>query len=165
MERKSHPSGQPATPIESWQLWLPPNVVYNILEHVQNALPFEGGGVLLGQKETKKQLLSFVSVFHAHCFVPIDNVEKSTTRYFSAPSQTVMAVLEANKRGVSLVATVHSHPNSVPVASRFDIQEAFSYAIPHLIVGHVSTTPLFQAYRYQPTRKADEVFPVDILLL
>ncbi len=128
------------------QLILPNAIRLSLLDYMREVLPYEGGGVLLGKVHRGGPPVD--TTFCAHRFFALSNILYSSTRFLADPKQTVAAVLCSRQEGETIIATVHSHPNADAFPSPRDLQEAFDYAIPHLIVGTVNSKITTNAFFY-----------------
>ena len=93
-----------------------------MLEHAHSELPNECVGLLFGTEKGVQRR------------VPLANVAaRPETRYFAQPEELLAALQEADRRGETLLALYHSHPNGPPTPSATDLEEA-RYGVVHLVV-------------------------------
>lgn len=95
-----------------------------IWAQMEASYPNEGGGFLLGEVRGKQVLISDV--------VGIPNTfaeEEQYHRYAMTPQNYERIEAQAEAQGLSLVGYYHSHPDALPVPSRFDRH----YAWPNFI--------------------------------
>lgn len=105
--------------------------IFSILE---GTFPNEGGGFLLGKRESGDVLITDT--------IAIDNVfevEEQHHRYAMTPQDWARLEDEADARGLTLVGYFHSHPNSPAIPSEYDREHAlpnFTYLITQVNDGH-----------------------------
>lgn len=149
MEPKSDHCGQCRSSVVDGlliQLVLPYSIRSNLIQYMHDVLPYEGGGVLLGTVQHGSTLVD--ATFCAHRFFALPNTVQSPTRFLADPKRTVAAVIAACYGGETIIATVHSHPDANAIPSYRDLEEAFDYAIPHLILGQVTSSTTMKAFLY-----------------
>lgn len=109
--RRSGPA--PAT----LQVRLPAAMRAAIVAHCQGALPNEGCGLLLGQRQGTNALIVEA--------LPACNSRASPQHYEIAPEAVLAADRHARASGQTLLGAWHSHPDSQPVPSATDLAEAW----------------------------------------
>ena len=98
-----------------------------MLEHLRQALPAEGVGLLSAIRSGRELV--------AGRFYEGRNIESSRTRYTMHPADVSTALNDIERRGEVVGAVVHSHPRTPPVPSRFDLIDATLPGIVHVIAG------------------------------
>ncbi len=150
MESKSNSYGECSLSLSALrvkQLVVSYAIHSNFIQDMRAALPYEGGGVLLGRVHHGSSPVD--TTFFAHRFFVLPNTLQSSTRFLADPIQTVAAVLGSSHVGETIIATVHSHPNADAFPSIRDVQEAFDYTIAHVIVGTVTSKITTNAFFYR----------------
>lgn len=98
-------------------LYLPQQLVSEVLTHALEALPDECVGLLLGKRNCATRR------------VPLPNVARDPTRHFEAdPDALLRALMQAEERGEDLVAIYHSHPHGPSTPSNTDLEQARYHA-------------------------------------
>lgn len=106
------------------RLWLTPEQAQAILQHAKHELPREACGLLFGTSEKVQQI------------VPIPNDASDPLHHYHMEEQAFTeAMFRYSKANLSLVGSYHSHPNTHPIPSSTDIQQANYPDTPYLIVG------------------------------
>ncbi len=85
-----------------------------MVEHVIACYPEEACGLAAGNN-------AFVSEI-----IPVTNQIHSQSRFFMDPQELLTALLQIEKKGLSLLAIFHSHPDGSLAPSQLDL-ESFSY--------------------------------------
>jgi proteasome lid subunit RPN8/RPN11 len=104
-----------------------------IFQQMEGTFPNEGGGFLLGTKQSEDVLISDV--------IQVENVFETAEqyhRYAMTPQNWMKMEDEADARGLTLVGYYHSHPNHVAIPSEFDREHAlpnFVYIITSVMQG------------------------------
>ena len=93
---------------------------------------------------------------------PIANTAGEPQRLFAMdPAQQIAALRDMRERGESLYAIYHSHPNSPPVPSRTDLQEAAYPEAVYLIIS-LQTKGVLEMRGYQLRAGAVTELPLEI---
>jgi proteasome lid subunit RPN8/RPN11 len=92
-----------------------------IQDHLERCLPFEGCGLLAGQR----QLVTDVQ--------PVTNVMRSETTYRMDAGEQVRALFGFEAENLDLIAIYHSHPSGPEMPSESDRQQASYPDVAHLI--------------------------------
>lgn len=104
------------------------DLVGEMLQYATERMPYESGGLIIGQRAED-------GTQNASRFVALESAFLSETRYTARASLAVRAVFAAEQRGEQLIATVHSHPRGDGLPSMQDVQEAFGYTnFRHVII-------------------------------
>ena len=103
-------------PGEPTTVLFPRAIFDEMIAHVVASLPAEGCGLLA--------VCTSGAMTTAARFFPGTNIEGSPTRYTMEPGEVLAALLEIDRRGWRLGATVHSHPSGPATPSRTDLTEA-----------------------------------------
>ena len=90
-------------------------------EHLREAYPEEGCGVMLGRDSADAR--DVVEV------IPFENQREDSraNRYLIAPEQFLAADREARARGLDVIGFFHSHPDHPAQPSAFDLEHAWPY--------------------------------------
>ena len=113
------------------RLHIPDALIAELIEHARETAPLECCGLLAGH------VADDVGVVSAR--YPIENAARSSTEYATDPREMFVAFRSMRERGIELLAIYHSHPASVPVPSRRDIeQNTYGESVVHVIVGRGS---------------------------
>lgn len=117
-----------------------------ILRHLRLALPNEGVG-LLGVERVEGE---GIVMARARQFYPGANIRASPTRYEMDARELMAALRDIDRRGWSLGAIVHSHPNGPATPSPTDIAE-FLYPEALLVIASFAREPVdLRAWRLTP---------------
>jgi proteasome lid subunit RPN8/RPN11 len=116
-------------------LQLTPQLKQDINAHGAQAYPYEGCGLLLGQAENGRNLVT--------ALYPVENrwevEEEKRVRFLITPADMLQAELAAAGQGLDVIGIFHSHPDDVPVASPRDLAWAtwpgYSYLITEIRAG------------------------------
>ncbi len=92
------------------QLQLPRKLYRCMASHVARQLPREACGFLAGQGELVTR------------WYPVRNVATQTNRFLMDAQEQVQAMLDAEVRGLQLLAIYHSHPDGSPFPSAVDLR-------------------------------------------
>lgn len=91
-----------------------PRQIYNeMVAHLRAVYPNEGCGLLSAIVHT------------VTCHYPIKNIYNSPVKYELDPGQQIEAFHDAERRGETIVAVYHSHPNGPERPSPSDIAQAY----------------------------------------
>ncbi len=118
-------------------LYLLPEHVRSICQHGEQAFPYEGCGILIGQLQAGHKLV--------HELWPVTNTwdqgenpladgESSRRRFLIHPADFKRANDHALRKGLGILGTYHSHPNHPAIPSEFDRQHAFPWGFSCVIV-------------------------------
>lgn len=77
---------------------------------------------------------------------PLVNEEASPWRFRSEPRSMFNAIKAMRAAGADVLAVYHSHPKSVPVPSRTDLEQNYSEEVVNLIVGLGGPAPEVRAW-------------------
>ncbi|MPZ18591.1 MAG: hypothetical protein GEV06_11860 [Luteitalea sp.] len=100
-------------------------VIERITEHARAEWPNECCGLILGTDERIDEA------------VPARNLQASSSRFLVDPADHLAAVRRARATGRRVVGAYHSHPNTPPVPSPRDLEEASYTEFVYLICGPV----------------------------
>ena len=120
----------------------------SLLDHLSDALPAEGCG-LLACPEGKQGELRITHVF------PGRNVLASPTRFRMDPAEVIAAFRFMREHDLRLAAIFHSHPASPPTLSEIDRLEAHYPDAAILIVSFASSPPQAVAWRLEADSAAE----------
>ena len=109
---------------------LVPRAIYDaMLVHALAEQPNECCGLLAGVVE---EGAGRVTVRY-----PLVNALGSATRYESEPRTLFQAHRDMRERGLEVLAVYHSHPSSLPIPSKTDLERNWSEDAVNLIVGQI----------------------------
>lgn len=128
---------------------LPANVAEEIRQHLVAALPNEGCGLLAGDAD---------QVEAAYC---LENVAASPCSFTIDPEGHFRALQDAEARGWELIGAFHSHVTAPAYPSPTDIAGAAEPDWVWLVVGPMSESPRFRAFRIAGGMVAEE--PLEIV--
>lgn len=116
-------------------LRLPADLDRIVREHLRDAYPEEGCGVLLGRDRA--------GVRDVERVIPFDNRREDARerRYLIAPEQLLAADRESRAQGLDVIGVFHSHPDHPARPSAFDLEHAwpyYSYLIVSLEQGRIA---------------------------
>ena len=131
------------------ELVLPRNLVNQILTHAQQHEHTESCG-----------LISAAGGSPAHYYAVKNIAADPSTRFEMEPKQQIAAMKHMREHNEDLLAIVHSHPQSPPVPSANDMQDA-GYPEAYYIIVSLNTRGVLEMRAY---RKADgEMQPIKLL--
>ena len=131
------------------ELVLPRNLVNQILTHAQQHEHTESCG-----------LISAAGGSPAHYYAVKNIASDPSTRFEMEPKQQIAAMKHMREHNEDLLAIVHSHPQSPPVPSANDMQDA-GYPEAYYIIVSLNTRGVLEMRAY---RKADgEMQPIKLL--
>ena len=111
----------------------------DVVQHMRRCLPCEGVGLLATSAMAPRMA--------AHRYYPGRNIDASPHRYTMDPVDILGALHDMERRGMRLMAIVHSHPATPPVPSASDLAEAKIPGVLSLIVGLTPVVEL-RAWRF-----------------
>lgn len=83
----------------------------SLIEHAENALPFEAVSLLFGKTDG--------SIVRVDSVRPVENVaEEASTSFFVEPEVQYKIMMEEEARGRAMICIFHSHPAPVHPSSR-----------------------------------------------
>lgn len=133
------------------------DVLEEIELYVSKWLPFESGGILIGNR--------IDDTFYADEFVPLEGALPSTHRYLARAVHATRAVLRADREGKCVVATVHSHPDGNEEPSHTDLQNAYGYRdVLHIVVNFRKGAPACRVYKYHRTEEGYCAQPAPLVI-
>ncbi|MDR0622302.1 MAG: M67 family metallopeptidase [Deltaproteobacteria bacterium] len=103
------------------------SVLEAIRAHAARAYPFEACGFILGLLAEKGQDPGQVRGLGVLEAVNSRDPESSRRRFNVEPEEFLEAELEADRRGLGIVAIYHSHPDHPAAPSDNDLQKALPY--------------------------------------
>ena len=107
-----------------------------MVEHAEKESPFECCGILGGKDHTVKKAFE------------LQNAEKSPIRYSMAPQDQLRVFEEMEKGAMEMVATYHSHPQTIPFPSETDVKLAFYPEMTSIIISlKEEENPVVKAFR------------------
>ena len=119
-------------------MFIPECVRNDIVEHMRRYLPCEGVGLLATSAVAPGMV--------AQHFYPGRNVDASPRRYTMDPVDVLGALHDMERRGMRLMAIVHSHPDTPPIPSASDLAEA---EVPNALSLIVGLTPRVELRAWQ----------------
>ena len=124
------------------ELVLPRKLVNQILTHAQQHEHTESCG-----------LISAADGDPAHYYAVKNIAADPATRFEMEPKQQIAAMKHMREHGEELLAIVHSHPESPPVPSATDIQQA-GYPDSYYIIVSLNTKGVLEmrGYRFADTK-------------
>lgn len=127
---------------------IPYSVAREIAEHAASQAPREVCGLLAG---TAKQIVrSF----------PVTNVALSPeTEYRLDAVEQLRTMKGIDDCDLQLIGVYHSHPQSPPILSETDIEQALDHQLLHLVVSISSAKPKLKLWRVEE----DQVAPIDLV--
>ena len=127
-------------------LILPIQLAQQVVSTLEAALPFESGGLLFGR--------CHVGECVGEKFYYLASREPSEQVYSADPNALVFALFQARQQHLTLLATIHRHPQGAAVPSFKDLSEAYGYhGMFHGIVSYVGARPDMRFYAYQKTNQ------------
>jgi proteasome lid subunit RPN8/RPN11 len=123
---------------------LPAALAEEILSHSRAGLPNEACGLLAGDS-------SGVQVVY-----PTDNADASSVSYTIEPNGHFAALQDAERRGLELIGSFHSHVDGPPYPSDRDIAGAAEPDWIWLVVGPMTGDAALRAYRIRHGRVTGE---------
>jgi proteasome lid subunit RPN8/RPN11 len=118
-------------------LHLPRRLYEEMLAQARVELPNECCGLLAGRIERQGE--SAVGVVLRR--YPLVNSAASPVEFWSEPRGMFEAERDMRRHGYELLAVYHSHPTSVPVPSRTDLERNYSPDVMNLIVSLKGSKP------------------------
>lgn len=122
------------------KLQIPRATYEGMLAHAIAECPNECVGMLVGQPES-------TVVDH----YPLVNALASPTRFISEPKSQLAVERACRERGLQILAVYHSHPTSLPVPSRVDLDPEVNYwlgtEVLSVIISLMDLEPVVRAYR------------------
>lgn len=108
-----------------------------IRQHGEQAFPYEGCGILIGELKGADKIvheLWAVANTWDQAENPLADGESSRRRFLIDPADFKRANDHAVRKGLGILGTYHSHPNHAAVPSEFDRQHAFPWGFSCVIV-------------------------------
>lgn len=126
-----------------------PKKVYNqIIAHAKRDLPIEACGYLAG----KDGKISYA--------VEMDNIDKSPEHFSFDPQEQFDAFKKAQKDGLRLIGTYHSHPSTPARPSKEDIKLAYDPIISYIIISLQEETPDMKSFKIKNGEVSNEEIEV-----
>ncbi|MBE0426724.1 MAG: M67 family metallopeptidase [Nitrospirae bacterium] len=116
------------------KLFVPRELIAEILAHCKECYPYEACGILAGQFGVSKKIYK------------IKNIEKSSVSYMMEPGEQFTVMKEMREQGLEMTAIYHSHPVSSAYPSPKDVSLAFYQDSVYVIVSLVNDEPLIKAF-------------------
>jgi proteasome lid subunit RPN8/RPN11 len=139
------------------KLMIPEEHLAAMRQHCQQAYPYEGCGILIGQVEDHQKTVVDV--------LPTGNAREESAqhnRYLIPPESLLEGELRAEERGLEVIGYFHSHPDHPARPSDFDREHAwpwYSYLILSVSRGKTS------AYRAWQLRQDHSNFDEETIVL
>ncbi len=105
--------------------------------HAHKGLPYEVCGYL-AEKDGR---------IVAH--YELTNTDEAFDHFSMSPEEQFTAVKDMRRKGLTLKATYHSHPDTPARPSKEDIKLAFDPEISYVIISLAETLPVAKAFRIQ----------------
>jgi [CysO sulfur-carrier protein]-S-L-cysteine hydrolase len=129
------------------RLWMTPTQAEMIARQALDHRLEEVCGIIAGIGEQAQRI------------IPIENAASDPTHFFQLDERSfTQAMFDIERAGLSLIGIYHSHPNSDPIPSQTDIQQANYPDTAYLIVGLRHGEPRLAAWQIRP----GEVNRIDI---
>lgn len=109
-----------------------------MVEQARDEAPLECCGLLAGRIAA--------SVGRVEVRYPLVNAAASPTEFISEPRSMFDAVRDMNRRGLELLAVYHSHPTSLAIPSRTDLERSFSPDVINIIISLQTQPPSIRAW-------------------
>jgi [CysO sulfur-carrier protein]-S-L-cysteine hydrolase len=142
-------------PDEVRSLRLSPEMMKQVVNHLHEAIPHEGCG-LLAVAAGGNHLRQAVK------FYPGTNIDRSPSRFTMDPAEVIHAFKEMRVSDWELGAIVHSHPVSGARPSPTDLREAYYPDALMLIVSFAGPEPIARAWRVAAVEGRQEVVEIDL---
>ncbi|MFO7538813.1 MAG: M67 family metallopeptidase [Chloroflexota bacterium] len=118
-----------------------------MLLHLQALYPEEGCGLLAGQGHYVQAHKRTATTLYA-----IPNQARSASRYLMEPHWQLTAFLEAERKGLALLAIYHCHPHGPDTPSSTDMAQAYYPDLVQVVVSLANKIqPSVRAFRLTPT--------------
>jgi proteasome lid subunit RPN8/RPN11 len=118
-------------------LYLSAEHLHAIRQHGEQAFPYEGCGILIGELKGSDKLVHElwpVANSWDQAENPLADGESSRRRFLIEPADFKQASDYARGKGLGILGTYHSHPNHPALPSEFDRQHAFPWGFSCVIV-------------------------------
>lgn len=133
------PSQEPIAALE-----LDPALKQQIVEHLRNALPNEGCGLLAVSGDRDGE---------AVYYYPGENLDESPNRYTMNPTAVIAAFRHMEARNWRLGAIVHSHPRTAATPSMTDLRESHYPSALMVICSFATAEPELRAWAIAPQER------------
>ncbi|MFA5565973.1 MAG: M67 family metallopeptidase [Acidimicrobiia bacterium] len=120
-------------------LFVPPEVLTEMVAHAFDGLPNEACGLLIGNPATSE-----VSSFY-----PTANAANSSKVYTVAPLDHLKADRVAEEQGLEIIGVMHSHTHTTAYPSPTDVAQAPDPGWHYLIVSLRESEPALRSYRIE----------------
>jgi [CysO sulfur-carrier protein]-S-L-cysteine hydrolase len=111
-----------------------------MVAHAAAGLPNECCGLLAG-RISEDGASGQVTVHY-----PLTNELRSPTVFLSDSREMFAAVKDMRQKKTEVLAVYHSHPSSMPIPSKRDLERNYSSGVVNVIIGLVSESPDVQAW-------------------
>ncbi len=128
-----------------FRLVVPSELVAALVAQARAELPNECCGLLAGTIHPSGAV-DTLPVAQVVVRYPLANAAASPRRFESDPRDMLDAVRDIDRRGLDLLAVYHSHPTSLPIPSRTDLEWNLSPRVVTLIVSLAAEPPLLAAW-------------------
>jgi proteasome lid subunit RPN8/RPN11 len=117
-------------------LRIPKPILERMVEHAKKESPLECCGILGGKNHSVEKAFE------------LKNAEESPIRYSMAPQDQLRVFEEMEKGAMEMVATYHSHPQTIPFPSETDVKLAFYPEVVSVIISLMEEQyPVVKAFR------------------
>ena len=136
----------------AFRLLIPRSLLEGLVAQALTERPLECCGLLAGlHEEAKTAVESTKSVARAVRRYPLVNAAASPREFLSDDRSMLAADRDMRARGLDLLAVYHSHPTSLAVPSRTDLERHWCAEVVCLIVSLAATQPVVRAWHLTQT--------------
>ena len=118
-----------------------------MVAHAQFCFPQEACGLIAVDKDNRPQMIYATT-----------NVDRSRVRFTVSPEEHYGAIVHAERSGLTIAGSFHSHPDSAAFPSTRDIEGALDPDWLYVIVGMGNGQPDVRGFRIRQGRVAEVAF-------
>ena len=117
-------------------LEIPRHILNAMVTHCLQEAPSEACGILAGAHQPLVE-----------AFYPLRNELASRTRYNADPGDLIAAIQSMRSHSLGMLAIYHSHPDTVAVPSRVDLEQNHYGPLPRIIISLRTAVPEVRIWR------------------
>lgn len=123
--------------------------IYDLMiEHGEITLPFEACGLLSGNNNTIQSIW------------PLWNEAESSKRFFVSKDVVEYTIEEIKEKNENIIAIYHTHPQTKPIPSRYDIAHHIDENVKMVIISYRTVQPIVKCYRISKTSYEECLFSI-----
>lgn len=131
-------------------IFIPENILNQIIEHSKKEAPNEGCGILAGKE-------GYVEKVYA-----MTNIDKSHSTFFMDAKEQLKVMKEIRNLGLEMVGIYHSHPLTQAYPSAHDVELAFYPDVSYVIVSlKEMNNPSVKSFKIKEGKISEEELKIE----